>query len=154
MKRQKQWPAVTLFFAAIVLALVARAAPAGASEGPDDTRRERIRAPAGPSPLAKAPEFDVEKNYNMQRGGYVLLGTGFAAIIAGVALIEVDPWGPIGLGGFVTVGVGISLWTAAGFLLGFSRPVHGKMPDQEDHLISAAVAPGGNGLLIGYGTGF
>lgn len=120
---------------------------------PSEVRRERVRAPAGPSSFTEAPVFDIEKNYMMQRAGYALLGTGLGVIIAGVALIEVDPWGPVGMGGFVGVGVGISFWTAAGFILGFSRPVHGEMPE-EKRTLTASIPREGDGLIIGYGATF
>jgi len=77
-----------------------------------------------PEPAFSADE--IIKNARLQNWGYGLLGAGLGLILGGITLIEVDPWGDIGLGGFIFVGVGIAVWTVSMFLLGFSRPVHEK----------------------------
>ncbi len=145
----KMWIVVSAL-SAVVLYCGAGAAD---EHGVEKPVRERSRAPEGPSPLAEAPEFDIEKNYKMQRAGMGLLIAGLAIDIAGIILIEADPWGKVGLSGFISVGVGITLWTIASFLLGFSRPVHGEYTKQKK-VVTASVSADGDGLVFGYGSSF
>ncbi len=119
----------------VLLGTVVAALPVFASENTDESTAGVFvenEGPAGRHFRLKDPEpafsaDEIIKNARLQNWGHGLLGAGFGLILGGIALIEVDPWGDIGLGGFITVGAGIFVWTVSMFLLGFSRPVHEKV---------------------------
>jgi hypothetical protein len=124
----------------VLLGVVVTSLPAYASENPGDSTTGKVvenEGPAGRHFRLKDPEpafstDEIIKNARLQSWGHGFLGAGFILILGGIALIEVDPWGDIGLGGFITVGVGIAVWTVSMFLLGFSRPVHEKVVLESD----------------------
>ncbi len=127
----------------VLLGVVCAALPVSASENTDKSTAGVVvenEGPPGRHFRLKDPEpafsaDEIIKNARLQSWGHGLLGAGFGIILGGIALIEVDPWGGIGLGGFITVGAGIFIWTVSMFLLGFSRPVHEKVvPVSSDDL--------------------
>jgi hypothetical protein len=124
------------------------AAEAGPEEGPAPTFRT-----TGISPLARPMDVDIRKNADMQQGGMALLGGGLGLILGGIVLIEIDPYGRVGMAGFITTGAGIAIWTVGMFLLGFSRPVHGELPE-EPPLLVAGVTADGDGFVFGCGSRF
>lgn len=97
-------------------------------EGPEIPYQLALNS-SGPSEDSRALTFSRHdsqselRNALMQRWGYILFGTGLVAALAGVVLVEIDPYDQaIGKPGFVTLGAGIGVMTAGMFLLGFSRP--------------------------------
>ena len=68
-------------------------------------------------------EFDRRyKAYRIMKAtGYSLLGSGFGIVIAGVGLVEASAFGPVGMAGFIAIGVGLVHFIASAFLLGLSR---------------------------------
>jgi len=147
-KAVEQFLPLLLFCAALAQCGTLFAAEAGPEEGPAPTFRT-----TGVSPLARSMDVDLRKNADMQRGGMALLGGGLGLILGGIVLIEIDPYGNVGMAGFITTGAGIAIWTVGMFLLGFSRPVHGEIVE-EAPLIVAGATPDGDGFVIGYGTRF
>jgi hypothetical protein len=85
----------------------------------------------------------------LQRAGKAVLATAFAIILAGVVLIEVDPYSiAIGDWGFAAVGVGLGAFITSAFMLGLSRPVHFRdHPAERKHRFSLIPS---RGLAIGY----
>ncbi len=126
----------------VLLGVVVTSLPVFASENSGESTAGVVvenEGPAGRHFRLKDPEpalstDEIIKNARLQNWGHGLLGAGFGLILGGIALIEIDPWGDIGLGGFITVGAGIAVWTVSMFLLGFSRPVHEKVVPVSDHL--------------------
>ena len=124
-------PVRLILFLGVVVAALPVSASENAGESADGVVVEN-EGPTGRHFRLKDPEpalstNEIIKNVRLQNWGHGLLGAGLGLILGGIALIEVDPWGDIGLGGFITVGAGIAVWTVSMFLLGFSRPVHKKV---------------------------
>jgi len=85
-------------------------------------------APSGvfaADPPEPGPPRDLVLDDRLQLAGHITLGGALAVSLAGVILIEADPfalaYGDIGFG---LVGAGIGALVTASCLLGFSRPVH------------------------------
>jgi hypothetical protein len=105
---------VTLRFATAVV-LVAALAPAVSAAGDRE---------AGPPPRSADPallDLDLERYRDSQRAGFWLFGGGLVVELAGVVLTQIDPWGSIGISGFVTIGAGIAVVTAGMLTLAASR---------------------------------
>lgn len=66
-------------------------------------------------------ELDLELYRTTQRAGMALFGAGLGLELVGMALTQVDPWGPIGLSGFATLGAGIAVATAGMITMAVSR---------------------------------
>jgi hypothetical protein len=80
---------------------------------------------------ASAPDLDAKGGVNLvaqarlQIAGKVALAAAFACIIAGVVMIEIDPYAlEIGDWGFAMVGAGVGGIVASSFVLGLTHPVH------------------------------
>ena len=75
--------------------------------------------PSRPDPTVL--ELDLEHYRTSQQAGLWLFGGGLVVELAGVVLTQIDPWGSIGISGFVTIGTGIAVVTAGMITLAASR---------------------------------
>ena len=65
--------------------------------------------------------IDYEDHQATQQAGLGLFGGGFGVAIVGIVLTVVDPYGALGLAGFITVGGGVVTMSSGMFVLGISR---------------------------------
>lgn len=56
-----------------------------------------------------------------QKVGFGFFGSGFGLCLVGIALTLIDPWGALGLAGFITVGGGVVTMSSGMFVLALSR---------------------------------
>jgi hypothetical protein len=83
--------------------------------------RAADREPGPPPPDRSMLELDLESYRTSQTAGLWLFGGGLFVELAGVVLTQIDPWGPIGISGFATLGTGIAVVTAGMITLAVSR---------------------------------
>jgi hypothetical protein len=98
-------------------------------------------------------DADLVLQSRLQTAGKALLASAFAFIVAGVTIIEVDPYSlAVGDWGFASVGVGVGTFIASAFLLGLSHPVHIRdHPLERRHAFFVVPA---RGLALGYARSF
>jgi hypothetical protein len=66
---------------------------------------------------------DYKRNRIMQTTGLSLLGASALMILAGAAIVEAAPWGPVSKAGISFIGIGLAHFITSAFLLGFSKAV-------------------------------
>jgi hypothetical protein len=64
---------------------------------------------------------DYESYQSTQQAGLGLFGGGFGVAVVGIVLTVIDPYGALGLAGFITVGGGVVTMSSGMFVLGISR---------------------------------
>ncbi len=144
-----------ILFLVVMSAGVAARAARG-DEGPSPARADRpgeiaLSVPlAQEAPLAGTP---LAREARLQTAGKAMLAAAIAFMLAGVVLVEVDPYSlAVGDWGFASVGVGVGSFVASAFLLGLSRPVHiHDHPAERTHRFG--LTPG-RGLALGYARTF
>ncbi len=60
----------------------------------------------------------ILKHQRILKSGYGTLGSGIGIILLGSILINIDPYGSIGMGGFVSAGIGVLVMGVGSFILG------------------------------------
>ena len=112
--------------------------------------RAEMTVQPGPPPRARlrlAPRATVGRSLALQRilvqeraaqlrrekWGYGLLGSGLGIAITGATLIEVDSFGKLGLGGFISAGIGICILIAGMFVMGLPPPNINRTEETERH---------------------
>lgn len=147
-------PAVLL---GLAVCATATGAAAGGAEGPPapappgGSALDGDGTPGGGGGLRLGGE--LLRQERLQTAGKAALAAALALVVAGVTLIEVDPYATaIGDWGFAAVGAGLGTFVASAFLLGFSHPVHVRdHPYQRRRDAPAATA---RGLAVGYARAF
>jgi hypothetical protein len=145
----------TLCFCAILAAGgVARAADPG-PQSPSARTPSSGGLELGDSPYGAPPPIgaDLVLQMRLQTSGKAVLAAALALIVAGVTLIEIDPYAlAVGDWGFATIGVGLGAFITSAFLLGFSHPVHVRdHPALRKHRFGLAPI---RGLAFGYARAF
>ena len=104
--------------------------------GPPHRDRLRLAPPetVGRSlALQRALVLKSKAQLRREKWGYGLLGSGFGVAIAGATLIEIDSFGKLGRGGFISAGMGICILIAGMFVLGLPPPNINRTEETEQH---------------------
>lgn len=127
---------------------------AAAETGPPPPAEIDLEPSLPDSEELEGPELVAQAN--VQLAGKLVLATAFAAMIAGVVLIEVDPYAlKIGDWGFGMVGVGVSALIASSFMLGLTHPVHVQdHPLERERRRNRNADGSAVGLTLGYRQAF
>jgi hypothetical protein len=96
--------------------------------------------------------LEYEDYQTTRRAGFGLFGSGFGLTLVGIALTVIDPYGPLGLAGFITVGGGVVIQSSGMFVLGLSRRAwHERLRGEFEPVLTHASA---RQVLLGYSRTF
>jgi len=146
--------AVSLFAAGLIASVCGGAHAAK----PDAAVEAGPPSPGGDVALeaASAPDRDESGGLNLvaqarlQTAGKVVLATAFACIIAGIVMVEIDPYAlKIGDWGFAIIGAGVGGLITSSFILGFTHPVH-----IDDHPLDRMRRRNADGSAVGLSVGY
>jgi hypothetical protein len=142
--------------ALVVAGLVLTLGRAAAAEvGPPDPGGEvALAASAGGG--EERDGLALAAHARLQTAGKLSLAAAFALIVAGVVMIEVDPYAlAFGDWGFGLVGAGVGGLITSSFILGFSRPVHiDDHPLERRRLRNRNADGSAIGLIVGWSRTF
>jgi hypothetical protein len=119
---------LVLAIAAVLVLVCARGAAAETSKAGDldveaDTAAWRASGVGAGhlTPLEVSFLVEYERYQATQKAGLGLFGGGFGVAVAGIVLTVIDPFGALGLAGFITIGGGVVIMSSGMFVLGLSR---------------------------------
>lgn len=81
--------------------------------------------------------MEYEDYQSTQNAGLGLFGSGFGLCLVGIVLTVIDPYGALGLAGFITVGGGIVTMSSGMFVLALSRSAwHERLREDFSNLVT------------------
>jgi len=151
--------AIWLVASGLALTVCGRAAaarPAGAVEAGPPSPGGEVSLEASDSDHDDLEGPNLVAQARLQAAGMIVLTTAFACIIAGVVLIEIDPYAlEIGDWGFAIIGAGVGGLITSSFILGLTHPVHiGDHPLERDRRRNRNADGSAIGLTVGYQWAF
>jgi hypothetical protein len=125
-------PEISVLAVVVGLACALASADVGAATVRRSDAADRPEAPIWRSSLADddprpmSPEevaflVEHEKYQVSQSAGLGLFGSGFGLSLVGIVFTVIDPYGMLGMAGFITVGTGVVVMSSGMFVLGLSR---------------------------------
>ena len=113
-----------ILFFIVALSLCANVEAAQSKDASDSEGSLEVFSQTGEAALSDQEVYRIRMARGWASG---LLATGFSMSVAGAIMAMADPYGKVGLTGFIGVGVGLAFSTVSFILFGIYPPVRMKL---------------------------